>query len=178
MDALSIALIAAPETSSAGPLDLGRYVQVCVALVALILGVGWLLRRFVAGSIRTKAAQRSLQVVDVLPLGGRRQLTVVRCYDRVFALGVGEKEVSLLAELEVEPGTAPEEAPPELTATPAEADRRAFARELARVHGNEAAEAEPEHEPAAPRAAAPQGGADRQAAGIRDRLKRRGGILA
>lgn len=178
MDALSIALIANPETSLAGPLDLGRYVQVCVALVVLILGVGWLLRRFVAGSIRQKAAQRSLQVVDVLPLGGRRQLTVVRCYDRVFALGVGEKEVSLLAELEVEPGTAPESVPPKINAVPSEADRQAFARELARAHSEEDSASAGAPQPSTSPASTPKRVADRQAAGIQARLKRSGGILA
>jgi hypothetical protein len=38
----------------------------------------------------------------VLPLGGRRQLVVVRCYDRTLALGLGDRDVSLLAELDTE----------------------------------------------------------------------------
>ena len=41
-------------------------------------------------------------MVDILPLGGKRQLAVVRCYDRTFALGLGEKDVSLVAELDHE----------------------------------------------------------------------------
>ena len=57
-------------------------------------------RRLAAGSLRTRASQRSLQVLDVLPLGGKRKLSVVRLYDRTFALGVGEREVTLVAELD------------------------------------------------------------------------------
>ncbi len=57
-------------------------------------------KKLVAGSLRAKAAKRSLQIVDVLPLGGKHKLAVVRCYDRTFALGLGEREVSLIAELD------------------------------------------------------------------------------
>jgi flagellar biogenesis protein FliO len=45
-----------------------------------------------------------LAVVDVLPLGKRQRAVVVRCYDRNFLIGLGEKEVSLLAELDLEDG--------------------------------------------------------------------------
>lgn len=71
-----------------------------VALVLAIVGMAWAFRRSVARFWRSRAAARSLQVLDVLPLGGKRQLTVVRCYDRTFALGLGEREVSLIAELD------------------------------------------------------------------------------
>jgi hypothetical protein len=64
--------------------------------------------------------------MDVLPLGGRSRLAVVRCYDRTFLLGMGEREVSLVAELD---GViAPEETP-----LPERADREAFARLLSRA---------------------------------------------
>ena len=50
--------------------------------------------------MRARAARRSLQVLDVLPLGGKQRLAVVRCYDRTFLLGLGEKEVGLVSELD------------------------------------------------------------------------------
>ncbi len=99
---------------SAGP-DLTRYFVVCTLLILLTALVAWGLRSLVAGNLKFKASQRSLHVVDVLPLGGRRKLAVVRCYDRSFLLGLGEKEVRSIAELDVEavlPSTA-EQAVPE-----------------------------------------------------------------
>ena len=82
-----------------GP-DLTRYVLVCAILLIALGGLAWFLRRLVGGAARTSAGQRSLQVVDVLPLGGKQRVCVVRCYDRTFALGVGEKEIGLIAEID------------------------------------------------------------------------------
>ncbi|HED66090.1 MAG TPA: flagellar biosynthetic protein FliO [Planctomycetes bacterium] len=90
---------------TSGP-DLTRYVLVCLGLVALVLFLAWFFRRFVAESVKRRAAKRSLRVVDVLPLGGKRRLAVVQCYDRCFLIGLGEKEVTSIAELD-EPEPTP-----------------------------------------------------------------------
>jgi len=82
-----------------GP-DLTRYLVVCALLIAAIGGLAYVFRRFVAGKVSARAAKRSLQVMDMLPLGGKKSVCVVRCYDRTFALGLGDKEVSLIAELD------------------------------------------------------------------------------
>ena len=82
-----------------GP-DLSWLLTVVAILLATILGVAWAMRKVVAGAWRARASKRALRVVDVLPLGGRRQLAIVRCYDRTFALGLGDKDVSLVAELD------------------------------------------------------------------------------
>jgi flagellar biosynthetic protein FliO len=108
-----------------GP-DLTRYLLVCALLVALVAGLGWGLRRLLGRSLKVRAARRSLQVVDLLPMGRRQRLAVVRCYDRTFLLGVGEREVSLVAELDPVLATEP---------APAEADRSAFARALESLRG-------------------------------------------
>jgi flagellar biogenesis protein FliO len=65
-------------------------------------------------------------VVDVLPLGGRVRIAVVRCYDRTFLVGTGEKGVTLLSELDgaIEPARRRE---------PSLADARAFGELLART---------------------------------------------
>ena len=84
-----------------GP-DLVGYLLTCALVLGLVLGAAWMFRRFLAGSLRAKAARRSLRVVDVLPLGGRQRLVVVRCYDRTFLLGQGEKEVRAISELDVQ----------------------------------------------------------------------------
>ncbi|MDF1839428.1 MAG: flagellar biosynthetic protein FliO, partial [Planctomycetota bacterium] len=85
-----------------GP-DLSRYFAVlggvAVILVLSAFGVRKLIHK---GGFGLKGSKRSLEIVDVLPMGSRRQVAVVRCYDRTFALGLGEKSVSLLAELDAE----------------------------------------------------------------------------
>lgn len=92
-----------------GP-DLLRYLIACGLALLLMGGLVFGLRRVARGTMARRAAKRSLQVVDVLPLGSKQRLTVVRCYDRTFVLGVGEKEITRVAELDVpaEP-IAPEE---------------------------------------------------------------------
>ena len=126
------ALPAAFETASKAGLggvegpDLTRYFAVCGALLLGVLGLAWAFRRVVGRSLKQRAAKRSLQVMDVLPMGGKQKLAVVRCYDRTFLMGLGEKELSLVAELD--PVIAPEEEP-----TPLEGDRQAFASVLERA---------------------------------------------
>lgn len=100
-----LATIVTPSPSAGGP-DMTRYVMVCALLLGLICAAAWLFKRFVATAVRAKAAKRSLQVLDVLPLGGKQRLCVVRCYDRTFALGLGDKEVALIAELDASIATA------------------------------------------------------------------------
>src|SRR6185436_18545488 len=91
----------APSLGPSG-FDLWNYLLVCGLVLGLLIGAAYLLRRFVAGNLRRRAAERSLRVVDMLPLHGRVKLVVVRCYDRSFLLGLGDKEVRSIAELDVE----------------------------------------------------------------------------
>ncbi len=111
---MHIALIETPsrfaQAAGSGP-DLTRYLLVCGLLIALVGGLGWVFKRFLAGRFKARAAQRSLQIMDVLPLGGKQRLAVVRCYDRTFALGLGDKEVALIAELDAVIAPAREHAP-------------------------------------------------------------------
>src|SRR5262245_30619308 len=106
---MSIAPSPSVVASDLGPagFDLSNYLLVCGLLLGLLVGAAYLVRRFVAGSVRRRAAQRSLRVVDVLPLHGRVKLVVVRCYDRSFLLGLGDKEVSSIAELDPEESARP-----------------------------------------------------------------------
>lgn len=96
---LDVASPAARIGASAGP-DLTRYFTVLGILLLAILGLAFGFKKLFATTLRAKAAKRQLNIVDVLPLGGKQRLAVVRCYDRTFALGLGEKEVSLIAELD------------------------------------------------------------------------------
>jgi len=108
---MTLALLELPQAVPTG-VDLTRYVLVCLGSIVALLGGAWLFKRFLAERLRARAAQRSLQVLDVLPLGGKQRLMVVRCYERSFLLGVGDKEVRSIAELE------PAEAPLAATSAP------------------------------------------------------------
>jgi flagellar biogenesis protein FliO len=95
---------------SQGP-DLLRYVLVCGFLILLIVALGWGFKRLSAGSLRGRAGRRALQTLDVLPLGGRAKVAVVRCYDKSYLIGIGDKEIRLLDALdaaETETDEAPE----------------------------------------------------------------------
>jgi flagellar biogenesis protein FliO len=112
--------------SANGP-DLTRYLTVCGILLLSILALAWGFKKLVGGAVRARAASRSLQIVDLLPLGGKQRLAVVRCYDRTFALGLGEKEVSLVAEID------PVHAEAKKPAEPSQADKHAFLQALSRA---------------------------------------------
>jgi flagellar biogenesis protein FliO len=101
----------------AGP-DLTRYFLVCALLILGILGVGFLIRRLLSQPLRKRASRRSLQVMDVLPLGGRQRLLVVRCYDRSFLLSQADREIRAIAELDDEDAAVPASALERLRAEP------------------------------------------------------------
>jgi flagellar biogenesis protein FliO len=107
--ALNLALLelgaARPDLGVDGP-DLGAMTAVIAAFLVALVAIGYGVRRLLGSAWRARAARRSLSVLDVLPLGGRLQLVVVRCYDRTLALGLGDRNVSLLAELDSELVTA------------------------------------------------------------------------
>lgn len=109
-----------------GP-DLSRYLTVCVVLIVAIGGLAYGFKRLVANNLKTRAGKRSLQILDVLPLGGKQRLAVVRCYDRTFALGLGDKEVTAIAELDPVIGA---DQPPDESAP---SDEQTFQRALAHV---------------------------------------------
>ena len=98
---LGPSLSGAAAGEHAGP-DLTRYFIVCALLILGILGIGLLIRRLLSQPLRKRAARRSLQVVDALPLGGRSRLLVVRCYDRSFLLSQADREVRTIAELDTD----------------------------------------------------------------------------
>jgi flagellar biogenesis protein FliO len=109
-------LLSAPQSQPGGP-DLTRYVIVVSILLLAIGALAFGFKKLVAGAVKTRGAQRSLQVMDLLPLGGKQRVCVVRCYDRTFALGLGDKEVALIAELDPVLAPAPTPASRADTAT-------------------------------------------------------------
>lgn len=114
--------------SAQGP-DLTRYFTVLGILLVAIVALAFGFKKLFAGAMRAKAAKRHLAIVDLLPLGGKQRIAVVRCYDRTFALGLGDKEVALIAELD--PVVAEGRGQP----TPDRAERTEFASLLQRIQG-------------------------------------------
>jgi flagellar biogenesis protein FliO len=127
----TLAAETAPRAMGNGP-DLTRYLLVCVGLIAFVVFGGWAFRRLFKRVLVGKAARRSLQIVDLLPMGGKQRVAVVRCYDRTFLLGLGEKELCVISELD--PVIAPENVP-----APTRADATAFASVLSKLRGLPAA---------------------------------------
>ena len=138
----SQAAVPASLGGSEGP-DMTRYLLVCSVLLLGIALLAFGFRRVVGRNLAAKASKRSLQIMDVLPLGGRQRLAVVRCYDRTFLLGMGEREVSLVTELDAVIAPAAAKLPPE-------ADRRAFADLLERAGLAPGPERAPAPRPAEP----------------------------
>ena len=91
-----------PATDSGSGLDIAQYLLISAAMVVAIGALGWFLQRTIAGSVLSRAEKRSLRIVDVLPMGGKRKLAVVKIYDRTFVVGLGDKELSLISELDGE----------------------------------------------------------------------------
>ncbi len=133
--AVPIALLTSAEESNLGRdggIDLLNYLLVCGLILLLLGGLAYLMRRFVTGSVRRRAAKRSLRVIDVLPLSGRVKLVVVRCYDRSFLVGLGDKEVRAIAELSSEEPALEARSEPAREVVVAKPPRP-FGEELARV---------------------------------------------
>jgi len=98
MHTLTLALLSQVGANT-GP-DLTRYFTVCGVLLAAIGLLAWGFKKLIAGNLSLRAAKRNLQVLDVLPMGGKQKLAVVRCYDRAFLIGLGDKEISSISELD------------------------------------------------------------------------------
>lgn len=91
------------EPNRFGGADSPDFTQYGILILSLLAAVGflaWAFKRFFAGSLLRKADERALQIRDCLPLGGKQKLCVVRCYDRSFFLGVSDRHVDLIAELD------------------------------------------------------------------------------
>ncbi len=99
MHVLTITTLVAQTGANTGP-DLTRYFVVCGVLLGAIMLLAWGFKRLIAGNLSARAAKRNLQIIDVLPMGGKQKLAVVRCYDRAFLIGLGDKEISHISELD------------------------------------------------------------------------------
>ena len=124
---LTLALQGTTVAKSVGP-DMTQYFGVCVGLIALVVIGGYAFKRLFARSLSMRAARRALQIVDVLPLGGTQRLAVVRCYERTFVIGLGDKEICLVSELDAQ--STPELAAASIEPLAMPADQSTFQRLL------------------------------------------------
>ena len=118
---MTLALLApSPALAETASTSLAQGLGQAAVVVALFIGALGLCalgaKRLFANGLRARAERRSLAVVDILPLGPKQRACVLRCYDRTFLLGLGEREVCSIAELDAVVGegkaelvTAPEE---------------------------------------------------------------------
>ena len=133
--ALLLRLQAEPvSTAPSGP-DLSRYFLVCGGLLVLVLLLAHVFRRAFGRALAARAARRSLRVVDVLPLGGSKRLVVVHCYERVFLVGQGDKELCVIAELDSEATTREKDGPAPAAAARSDAFARTLEGTVARSNG-------------------------------------------
>jgi len=146
------AVPAAPAVSDDA--SLARLGIALLVLVGLGAGVVAMVRTSRSSASRRRGRARSVEVLDVLALGGKRSIAVARVYDRVLVLGIGDGPVSLLTEVRDDDGAeaetpavaAPIPAPP--AAAPA---LEPFRQLLSRMSATRRAPvAEPEPEPALP----------------------------
>lgn len=71
------------------------FLVICVLIYLTYFG----LKRYMNWSRGNTNRKRAVGVVDTIPLGGKKFVSVTRIYDRVLVLGVGEDSISLLTEL-------------------------------------------------------------------------------
>ena len=73
-----------------------------LCIVVLIIYLSYVAARLVAkGSARSGHSQY-MRIVDQMPVGQGRSVSVIQVGDRYFLLGIAEKEIGMLAELEEE----------------------------------------------------------------------------
>ena len=96
----SIATAAESVLPAGSALDVGNFASVLVSLVgvlALILLVGWLMQRM--QRVR-RGGSAALEVVDVLPVGPKEKLVLVRAGEKQLLLGMAPGRITPLGELE------------------------------------------------------------------------------
>ena len=71
------------------PAQLGRFVAALVFVLALMLGLSAVMKRVNAGGKMTPGRKRRLQIVEILPLDGRRRAVILRRDNREHLVILG-----------------------------------------------------------------------------------------
>lgn len=84
-----------------GPADVptDRLALVFLLICGLLYLTYFGMKKYSSWSRNSVNKKRSVGVLDTIPLGGKRYVTVTRVYDRILVLGVGEDNITLLTEL-------------------------------------------------------------------------------
>lgn len=97
----------AQETAAAPALAEGGFTAAIVKMLAalalvlaVLVGLYWLIRRFLPGQAPGLAGGGGLRLIGRLPLGPKRGLALVEVAGRVLVLGLGEQNISLLASID------------------------------------------------------------------------------
>ncbi len=98
---------AATPTGAPAP-DLFRYALSMTAVIGLLICALYGIRSWTRKAGRSGRAGRTLEILEALPLGGSKRVCVLRCGERRFLVGLGDKELCALGELgEVEADATP-----------------------------------------------------------------------
>lgn len=73
-----------------------------LCLVVLILYLSYVAAKFIGKSSIRGGRSRYMRMIDQMPVGQGRAVSVVQAGDRYFLIGISEKQISMLAELEEE----------------------------------------------------------------------------
>lgn len=71
------------------PAQLGRFFAALVFVLALMLGLSAVMKRVNAGGKMVPGRKRRLQIVEILPLDGRRRAVILRRDDREHLVILG-----------------------------------------------------------------------------------------
>lgn len=73
-----------------------------LCLVVLIIYLSYAAAKFVGQNSIRGGRSRYMRMIDQMPLGQSRAVSVVQVGDRYFLIGIAEKQIHILAELEEE----------------------------------------------------------------------------
>jgi flagellar biogenesis protein FliO len=64
---------------------------------------GWLLNRLSGAGVKRHAAEKQMHLLETLPLGGKRNLMLVRCAGELFLVGGSFEGVESIVRVQSEP---------------------------------------------------------------------------
>lgn len=73
-----------------------------LCIVVIVIYLSYLAAKFISRNPIRGGRSRYMRMIDQMPVGQSRAVSVIQVGDRYFLLGIAEKQVSMLAELEEE----------------------------------------------------------------------------
>lgn len=78
------------------PAQIGRFIAALVFVLALMVGLSAIMKRVHAGGALTAGRKRRLQIVEILPLDGRRRAVILRRDDREHLVILGTNSETVI----------------------------------------------------------------------------------